>query len=172
FIGPPIKNSFEKIYGIHGDRLQEMTDCFRYRYSAEDLLKAKAYEGIYKVFEELRKKSVKTAIATYKRHDYAVNIMRSFKFDKYSDIIFGADNDNKLKKKDIIEKCISVSGVTDRRKVVMIGDSDNDAIGAEQLGIDFVAVTYGFGFHVKEDCNAYANVGIAEKPVDILELIK
>lgn len=172
FIGPPIKNSFEKIYGIHGAELQEMTDCFRNRYSAEDLFKAKAYEGIYEVFDGLRKRSVTTAIATYKRHDYAVSIMRHFEFDKFSDIIFGADNDNKLKKKDIIEKCIEVSGVADRKKIVMIGDSDNDAIGARQLGVDFIAVTYGFGFHCKDDCNSFENIGIAERPVDILDLIK
>lgn len=33
--------------------------------------------------------------------------------------------------------------------VVMIGDSINDLKGAEDLGIDFIGVTYGFGFEKK-----------------------
>ena len=51
---------------------------------------------------------------------------------------------------------------------VLIGDSKYDAIGAEQAGIDFIAVTYGFGFKSAADADEYANVGA----VDSVEKLK
>lgn len=35
-------------------------------------------------------------------------------------------------------------------KAIMIGDSDNDAIGAQEIGTQFIGVTYGFGFSKKK----------------------
>lgn len=31
----------------------------------------------------------------------------------------------------------------------MIGDSENDFIGANEAGIDFIGVTYGFGYNTE-----------------------
>ena len=40
FIGPPIQNSFSKVYGLKGDILQELATTFRNQYKDVDLLKA------------------------------------------------------------------------------------------------------------------------------------
>lgn len=165
FIGPPIQNSFEKLYGFGAERAQEMAAVFRNFYRQDEyILRAKPYEGIYEVCRALASAERKIGIATYKRQDYAEKIVRYFQFDRYTDYIFGADHENRLKKVDIIRLCLSEMGCKDYGQAVMIGDSDNDAIGAQALGIDFIGVTYGFGFLSKEDVNAYANVGCADTP--------
>lgn len=168
FIGPPIQNSFADAYGLSGDILQEIASVFRNRYKDVDLLKAKPYDGIYEAMDSLVKKDVKIAVATYKRQDYAERILRHFGFDRYTDIMYGADHENKLKKRDIIEKCIRDSGISDYSSAVMIGDSDNDAIGARDIGVSFIAVTYGFGFDNAADAMEFPNVGIAETPAEIV----
>lgn len=170
FIGPPIQDSFAKFYGLSGSILQEIATVFRDRYKSVDLLKATPYEGIYEVFEGLKKSGIATAVATYKRHDYADKIVRHFGFGEYTDVIFGADHENKLKKKDIIQKCIETCDV-EQSESVMIGDSMSDAVGAESLGISFLAVTYGYGFASRKDCNGVKKIGIAEKPKDILNIL-
>lgn len=167
FIGPPIQNSFAGAYGLSGDILQDIAGVFRNRYKDVDLFKAEPYEGIYDAMQWLLDNNVKIAIATYKRQDYAEKILKNFGFDKYTDIMYGADHENKLKKRDIIEKCIADSGITDYSKVVMIGDSDNDAIGAREIGVNFIAVTYGFGFDSAEDAMNFPNVGIASSPDEL-----
>lgn len=172
FIGPPIQDSFAKIYGLNGDILQELATTFRNQYKDYDLLKAKPYDGIYEVFDELSKRGIKLAIATYKRQDYAVTIMKHFGFDRYTDIIYGGDHENKLKKRDIIKKCLTDMGVTDLKKAVMIGDSDNDAIGAENIGTEFIGVTYGYGFKNAEDVKKHQSVGVAETPLELLKFFK
>jgi phosphoglycolate phosphatase len=168
FIGPPIKESFLRTYDIDDRIADELTKVFRTRYKDVDLLKAKPYPEILGIFDSIEMAGIKSAIATYKRQDYAERIVRHFGFSKYTDIIFGSDNDNKMRKKDIIEKCIAVSEINDWRRVLMVGDSDNDAVAARQLGIDFLGVTYGFGFSTKEEVYSFSAVYAADNACEIL----
>ena len=48
-------------------------------------------------------------------------------------------------KAQLLEECIVKLQCT-KARTVLIGDSKYDAEGALQAGIDFIAVTYGFGF--------------------------
>lgn len=171
FIGPPVQDSFVRIYKVSVERAQELATIFRNRYKDYELLKAKAYEGIYDVMEELKSKNISIAVATYKRQDYALTILKHFHFDKYSDILYGADHENKLKKKDIIMLCMKDMGITDSSDVVMIGDSSHDAKGASELGMDFIGVTYGFEFRTKEDVFMYPAIGYADTPIEINKYI-
>lgn len=168
FIGPPIQNSFKKYYSVNDQKAQELAEIFREQYKNVDLLKAVPYPGIYKVFEDLKKAGIKLAVATYKRQDYAIKLLQHFEFDKYTNILYGADPYNKLKKNDIIEKCMVDLEISDYTQAVMIGDSDNDAVGAQKLHMNFLGVTYGFGFKTPEDINAYPSIGYAQQPLDII----
>ena len=169
FIGPPIQRSFADTFGLSGDIIQEMTAVFRDRYKGDDLIKAVPYEGIYECFDSLESNGIKTAIATYKRDDYAQRIMKYFHFDDHTKIIHGADDNNKLSKSDIIEICINESGIP-KEKVLMVGDTDNDAIGAEGIGVDFLAVTFGFGFKPGEEIT-YPHVHVSDTAADIASFV-
>lgn len=171
FIGPPIQNSFREIYGLEGDILQELAGIFRNRYKDYELLKAVPYEGIYEVLDELMKRDIQIAVATYKRQDYAVEILKHFGFDRYSRILYGADHENKLKKVDIIKKCLDDLRLEKHKEAVMVGDSSHDAIGAEQIGVDFLGVTYGFEFRTEADVMKYKAAGWAESPLGLLAYI-
>lgn len=171
FIGPPIQNSLKAHYELSDEEVQRIAELFRDRYKTKDLFKAVPYRGIYELLDRLKKADIEIAIATYKREDYALELLKYFHFDRYTDIMHGADNFNKLKKKDIIIKCMKEAGISDYQHAVMIGDSENDAIGAEALGMNFLGVTYGFGFHSAEDVKVFPNIGIAEKPVEISDFL-
>ncbi|MCI7767215.1 MAG: HAD hydrolase-like protein [Oscillospiraceae bacterium] len=169
FIGPPIQDSFALAYGLEGDILQELATFFRNSYKDNDLLKAEPYNGIFDVMKALSERGITIAIATYKREDYAKTLLEHFGFDSYSDIIYGGDHFNRLKKRDIIMKCISDSGIQKLSDAVMIGDTENDAVGAMQLGIDFIGVTYGFGFKPDSLSDIAGCVGYAAEPSDLLK---
>ena len=170
FIGPPIQDSFAKTFGLSGNILQKIATIFRNRYKDFDLLKAKPYDGIYEVLRNLSVRNVIPAVATYKREDYAITLLKSYHFDQYTQIMHGADHENKLKKQDIIKECIYEAGILDYNRVVMIGDTIHDADGASKLGIDFVGVTYGFG--LKEDeLSQIVSIGFADTPIRLLDFI-
>lgn len=171
FIGPPIQDSFAAAYGLDKSAANEMAKVFRERYSSEDLLLAKPYEGIYDLLQELSVRGTKTAVATYKREDYAVRLLKSYHFDEYMDTMYGSDMEGLLKKQDIIEKCIAAAGVT-KEQVLMVGDTFNDEVGAEKLGVDFAAVSYGFGYKKAEDVPKKENIiGCADTPLGLLNLV-
>lgn len=181
FVGPPIQDSFSRAYGIEDkEYLQELAGIFRDRYKDYDLFKARPYDGIYEVCDRLRQEGISMAVATYKREDYAVSIMEHFGFDRYMSAIYGGDHENKLKKKDIIMKCLTEkqrrmengkSEEISELDAVMVGDTMHDAAGAEEAGIDFIGVTYGFGFQQKSEIMHLGCAGGADTPLELLKLI-
>ena len=128
------------------------------------------YVGVCDLLELLKKYNMKIAVATYKKHSDAIPLLEHFKFSNYYDVAYGADPDNKLKKSDIIKKCIKDLEVSPN-ETVMIGDTKLDAIGAEQIGCDFIGVTYGFGFKSKDDVYKYKNVGAADTIKELCEML-
>ena len=172
FVGPPIQNSLKQTYGMNDEDAQTCANTFRTQYANEDVYKARVYDGIYELLDYLKSKGCKLGVATYKREDYAISLMKYFGFDKYFDSICGADNENKLKKLDIMENCINILCDT-RENVIMIGDSNHDAGASKKLGVKFIGVTYGFGFKTEQEFEPYKNIllGIAKTPIQIKDFL-
>lgn len=171
FIGPPIQESFKANYGVSKDEAQILANDFRDFYKDKTLLLAKPYEGLYETLDVLKDKSIKIAVATYKREDYAVKLLLHNRFGEYSDMLYGADNLNILKKSDIIKKCIDTSKVDSLNKVLMVGDSAHDEKGAKEIGIDFVGVTYGFGYRTKEEVLESGAIGACNSILELLNYV-
>ncbi len=170
FIGPPLKNTFRELYSMDDSAIEEAVTIFRDYYKANTILKASVYDGMIQVLENLYDAGIQIAVATYKRDDLAKLLMSHFHIDSFTSNIYGADSAGMLSKSDIIEKCIADSGVPDRRRVVMIGDSKNDAVGTQKAGICFIGVTYGFGFGKVDDIDAVKREGCANTPLELSEL--
>ena len=161
FIGPPIQDSFSVAYGLEGPILQEIATVFRDRYKSTDLLKAKPYPGIFEALERLKSSGKRLAVATYKREDYALDILRHFGFDRFFSVMHGGDHENRLKKPDIIRLCIDETEGANEENSLLVGDTLSDSSGAEKVGIDFLGVSYGFGFRSPADASRIKCVGIA-----------
>ena len=170
FVGPPIQNSFMQFYGCSKEEAQKAAELFRQYYMTIALFKAVPYEGIYKLCETLKQRGKQMAVATYKREDYAVTLLKHFGFDRYCVSKHGADNNNILKKADIVEQCIAELGGC-RDEFVLIGDTEHDALGAQNANINFIGVTYGFGFKTEDDARVYQNIGVVKTPLEILDVI-
>ena len=162
FIGPPIQDSFASAYGLHGPILQEIATVFRERYKTVDLLRAKPYPGIFEALSKMREAGKKLAVATYKREDYALQLLRSFGLDQYFDVMHGGDHENIRKKHDIIRLCIEQTEGADEENSLLVGDTMSDCLGAEKANIDFLAVCYGFGFRSKDERERLKCVGMVE----------
>ena len=170
FVGPPVQVSFKNHYGCDDASAQYAADVFRDYYKNQALLKAEPYEGIYELCETLKDHDVKMAVATYKREDYALTLLRHFGFDRYCDPMHGADNYNQRTKQDIIRMCQQEMSA-DKLNSVLIGDTVNDAIGAEKADTPFIAVTYGFGMHSQREIDEHPHIGVANMPMEIADII-
>lgn len=171
-IGPPIQDSFRKLFDLSSEKAIEMANAFREVYLSEDyLLNAVPYEGIFDLFDSLKESGVKIGVATYKREDLAKQLLNKKGFGKYTEYIYGSDFKGELNKRDIIHKCLDNIGCKDYTRAVYIGDGKSDGAGAISAGIAFLAVTYGFGFKTKEDTLEFDPIGVADSCIRIRELL-
>lgn len=168
FVGPPIKNKLKTEFDLDEATAIEGMNVFRKHYGEEDIYIAEPYDGIEDLLVELRKLNIKTGVATYKREDQATKLLQKFGLADKFDIIHGSDKQGKLTKADIVNNCILDLNVMPE-KTVLVGDSDNDAIGARQAGLKFIGVTYGFGFKTKDDVKRFDNIGVVETCKDIIK---
>jgi len=170
FVGPPIQESFMRYYGMDESGAQEAANRFRDYYKENALFKARPYPGLVETLKVLSGNGIAIGVATYKREDYAIQVLRHFGIAPYCRSMHGADNFNRLTKADIVEMCIGELGV-DTNEVVLVGDTEHDAVGAANAGVDFIGVTFGFGFRTESDVGKYPNIGCVGSLEQIVELI-
>ena len=150
FIGLPIQESFRNTFNLDDEDVNKAVRIFRERYKTSEIFRAKLYDGIIELFSELAKRNIKIGVATYKREDLTLELLEYFDISKYCSSIHGSDYDGFLSKNDIINNVVMELNVNDKKRIVMIGDCKGDYDGALSNGLDFIGVTYGFGFKGKE----------------------
>ncbi|MCR5087922.1 MAG: HAD-IA family hydrolase [Oscillospiraceae bacterium] len=169
FIGPPLKASFMRCWGCDEAEAERLTEAYREHYRGGALLYARPYEGIAELLEALRQDGLRLAVATNKPQAFSERILRHFELDRCFHVIHGADFEGQLTKADLIRACAADAGA-DASDCVMIGDTEHDARGAEEAGVPFLAVTYGFGFRRAEDVS-FPHVGTADSPAGIRRIL-
>lgn len=125
------------------------------------------YPGMREVLAELSER-YKLAVATMMFGEYSVKTLTHMGVADHFAAIRGTVLDRFLSKQDIIDECLGIAGCTPE-EAVMVGDSPDDLNAAREAGIDFVGVSYGYGF-TADDCRR-EGIPFAEKPVDLLELL-
>lgn len=162
-IGPPMQHSLKKLYNLSDAASMEMANAFRDIYKTDDFLfNAIPYEGVYTLLKNLAENKIKIGIATYKRHDYAKRLLYKKNFGQYTDFIYGSDFEGILSKSDIIRKCLINIGCADLNKAVYIGDGDSDGKSSNEVGMNFIAVTYGYGFKAAGDAEKYHPIAVVQ----------
>lgn len=171
FIGPPLKLSFMNTCGCSEEQANEAVRVFRAYYQEGAVLHAEHYQGLLAMCDDLKRKRIKMGVATNKPNRFAVELIRNFDLRNYCASVFGADEKGELSKSDLIKLCMKDMNA-DKLDTVLIGDTANDAVGAERAGISFIAVTYGFGFRKGDKCSEYPScIGVADSPVQIADII-
>lgn len=169
-IGSPVQDWFKDFFQFDDIKAQYAADLFREDTLLHGTTKAIVFPGVLDVLKELKRRKIKIAVATNKREDCAIALLRNFHLSTYFDIIHGADAQGKLKKVDVVKMCIEELE-TDRKKVVLVGDTIHDAQGAQCAGVGFIGVTYGIGFKNSAEVNMFPSIGIVDNIIDITSLL-
>jgi len=125
-------------------RFQEFLDEYIAYYTSHNRIKTAPYEGVIETTKELADKGIKMAIVTNKGQAASDSLMNDF-FAPHIDIVVGDDGNHKRKPDpEPINIALDKLGITDKSKVLYVGDSEVDATTAENAGLDYVLCTYGF----------------------------
>ena len=165
FVGPPLKKRFLELFDADEKTADAVMKTFRDEYGNGDVFLADHYAGMDECLAALRKYYA-LAVATYKREDHAKQLLEKFGMDQYFDVICGSDAAAAMTKNQIVATAAERLDVP-LADCVMVGDSDNDAIAAEQLGMQFIGVTYGYGFKSEADVAKYPHVACANSPMQL-----
>lgn len=144
FLGPPLPDSFRRFCGMSESETDEAVRIFRKRYSGEELFNAEAFRGIPELLGELKDNGYTLAVATCKVEKYAVSILAHFGVDKYFDAV-GGSVPERTQKREVIAHVLETLGISDTSRVLMVGDRDNDVLGAGQCGIGCLYALWGYG---------------------------
>ena len=112
-------------------------------YAEHSLIKTAPYEGIKKTIIKLKEAGIKIAIVTNKVQPTAEFITAKF-FGDDVELVVGDNGDKKLKPEaDGILYALKILGCT-KEEAIYIGDSEVDVATAQNAGIDFIGVLWGF----------------------------
>lgn len=171
FVGPPPTKSYQKFHGLDEDVAKIATKYHREYSMKKGMYESQIYPGIKELLMELKKKDYYLSVATLKSQAIAEKILQHFGIFHLFDSVVGIDVDEELTKAKIIE--IALDKIVAAEKIaVMVGDSESDAIGAYEANVDFIGVTYGFGFKNQHNVNKFQNIGYSLNPESIIKLVK
>ena len=142
--------------------------CYREYYDQKGKHEAYVYDGMHACLKQLKLAGCLLGAATLKRETYAKEMLEELRLLPYFDIVRGMDKDDRLSKADLIRRCLKDANCR-REEAVLGGDSELDAAGAQEAGVDFLAVTYGFGFQTPESLKKYRVDMTADAPCQIAE---
>lgn len=170
FLGPPLYQSFAEFCGMNEEQVNEAVKIFRERYSTVGLFENRVYDGIPEMLDRLKKGGKRIMVATSKPEVYAVRIFEKFGLAQYFEIVGGANiNGTRNYKHEVIEYVLAKADITDRSRVLMIGDRKQDVDGAHKTGLKCMGILWGFG-SVEELTEAGADY-IAHTPEEAADML-
>jgi phosphoglycolate phosphatase len=147
FIGPPLTEQFMAYAGWGEEQARQASRYFRERYERKGIYENTPYPGVAELLAALQRAGRTLCVASSKPELFVRKILHRCGLDRYFTDMAGARLDETGSHKDeVIADALHRLGRWDRRDgVIMVGDRSHDVLGARQLGLPCVAVTYGYG---------------------------
>ena len=109
-------------------------------------------------------------VATSKPEVFARQIIKHSGLEGVFNDIVGSNLDGtRVDKSEVISLLLEKNQITDKSRVLMIGDREHDIIGAKAVGVSSVGVLYGYGNY--EELSRAGADRIIEKIEDLLNVI-
>ena len=162
FMGPPLETSFASC--LPADQVETAIQLYRSYYKEKGVYEAQLFPQIKNLLTELAQQ-YPLYITTTKNTPTAIDMTSNFEINQFFDGIYGS-SPQALHKADVIRQAITTHDLAPE-KVVIVGDTKFDMIGAQETGIKKLAVTWGFG--EEKDLMGYNPDWVAHHPTDILQ---
>ena len=169
-IGPPLREFFREFYNFSETEVEAAVSKYREYFSKTGIFENILYAGIVDMLAQLKDNGVITAITTSKPTVFAEKIAVHFGLQQYFDFIIGSELDGRRSRKsEIINYVLDTIDPERKMLSVMIGDRKHDIIGAQEMGIDSIGVTWGYGSF--SELEGIKPTMIANSPDELCRLI-
>ena len=141
-IGPPFVDSFTKL-GIADPA--PILATYRDHYTASGMYDAEVYDGVFPALQAMRDAGHRLYLMTAKPHAYATVITAHFGLAPFMTAEFGPELDGTRNwKGDLLAYALEQTGETAGASV-MVGDRHHDMGAAAEVGMQAIAVRWGYG---------------------------
>lgn len=170
-VGPPFVISMREILGVDDDELiLKMIDVYRGQYEIDGWKECEIYDGIIDLLKDLNANGFRVALATSKPIKFSSIMINGLGLAPYFEFLGGSLSDSSNEtKSDIINHALDNMKVTDKSRVLMVGDRLYDIVGAHKSGVDVAAVRWGYGDD--EEFKRYGADYIVSTPSDLFALL-
>ncbi len=165
FIGPPLYDGFEHVFGVSPELANELTDTYRVYYRDKGIFECNVYDGVGDLLRELHDAGVKTAVVSSKPKEFLDRLVEHFGLAEHLDAVVGPAMDNHNSNKTVLVNQALKELMLLPSTVAMIGDRHFDMEGAKAAGVNAVGVLYGYGTE-EELCAAGADA-VCEQVADL-----
>jgi len=170
FIGPPLYDAFFKYYDFDDEKANKAVEKYRENYSGNNAIeKFLVYDGVEEMLKTLKDAGFIICLATAKPLLYAKKILKKADLIKYFDVLNGASFDESKRTKSAVIKDTIDSNNFEKERILMVGDRENDVVGAKKNGISVLGVLYGYGD--EEELKTAGCKDIACFPADVTKYI-
>ena len=163
WIGPPLSETFETLFGDR-DKAYEAVAFFRKRYCDGNIKLTRLYDGIADLFARLKADGFSVCVATCKKEEEAIALLKSFGVYDSVDFVSGLVYHQRETKQEVLSHALDELGAK-VEECVMIGDTVFDSEGAQAVGMDCIICEWGFG--VREQLTQPNIVFFAASPEDV-----
>lgn len=167
FVGPPLRKIFPQ-FGVPEARADEAVQIFRSRYIPIGKFENSPYPGIEALLQRLRESGFTLFVATSKPEVTAVEVLEHFGLAGYFEKICGASMERGRESKQEVIACL-LDQIGPPGRVLMIGDTDYDVLGAKAHGIATIGCTWGYGD--PESLRRAGALALADTPEELYELL-
>ena len=152
FIGPPLKESFMRFYGMDESKALEAVEAYREYYHATGVYENALYPGISALLQALCDDGFLLAVSSSKAQKMVEIVLDYFSVSKFfSLVIGGTDSGARYTKAGVIAETLRLFAERDgrtveevRERAVMVGDRKQDIEGAKENGLRTIGVSWGY----------------------------
>ncbi|MBR5559181.1 MAG: HAD hydrolase-like protein [Oscillospiraceae bacterium] len=157
-IGPTLESSFRGLYGLDGDDVSRALDVLTTKYATmEGAGNSPLYPGVMDMLKKLKERGCKISIATMKPSVFTKICVSAQGLEGMFDSVRCFEEGTEITKAQLILQTLEDMGGSPEQ-ALMVGDTGGDGRGAAQAGLDFAAVTWGFGFRSEADLDELPHV--------------
>ena len=168
YLGPPLRKSFGEHFADPA-LIEKATGLYRDSYAVKGSHECTPYAGAAGMLRRLKDTGLLLCTATSKPTAVVTPILEEKGLAPFFDFIGGASMDESRDTKTEVVRYVLAQPMMQGKRVLMVGDRNDDMRGAADCGLDAAGALYGYGS--REELEPFHPVLLAESCADLADQI-
>ena len=168
YLGPPLRRSFGEHF-TDPAKIEEAAELYRASYAVKGSHEGSLYPGVPEMLHRLKNAGLILCTATSKPTAVVTPILEEQGIVGYFDFIGGASMDETRDTKTAVVRYVLEQPLMQGKRVLMVGDRNDDMRGAADCALDAAGALYGYGS--REELAPFHPVLLAESCEELADKI-